>query len=95
MAAKGARLGHHRTARGHRRTRRLAAYTRGHWSVEDKSHYVRDVTFGEDRSNTPTGDAPANLATCRNLVIGAFHTAGHTNIAHARSLQANLRVPIT
>lgn len=57
--------------------------------VENKSHYVRDVTFGEDHSNTRTGHAPANLATCRNLVIGTLRAAGHTNIAHARSLQAN------
>lgn len=67
----------------------LATYARGHWSVENKAHYVRDVTFGEDHSNTRTGHAPENLATCRNLVISTLRAAGHTNIAHARSLQAN------
>jgi predicted transposase YbfD/YdcC len=67
----------------------LAVYARGHWSVENKSHYVRDVTFGEDHSNTRTRHAPANLATCRNLVIGALRAAGHANIAHARTIQAN------
>jgi predicted transposase YbfD/YdcC len=67
----------------------LAGYTRGHWSVENKSHYVRDVTFREDAGQTRTGHAPANLATLRNLVIGALRRAGHTNIAHARTLQSN------
>lgn len=67
----------------------LARHTRNHWSVENKSHYVRDVTFGEDASQTRTAHAPANLATLRNLVIGAFRHAGHVNIAHARSLHAN------
>lgn len=67
----------------------LARYTRGHWSVENKSHYVRDVTFGEDASQTRTAHAPANLASLRNIVIGAFRRAGHANIAHARTLHAN------
>lgn len=71
----------------------LAAYARGHWAVENSSHYVRDVTFGEDCGNTRTGHAPANLATCRNLAIGTFRAAGHTNIAHARGLQANRHRP--
>jgi predicted transposase YbfD/YdcC len=67
----------------------LAKYARGHWSVENSSHYVRDVTFGEDASQTRTANAPANLATLRNLVIGTFRQTGHTNIAHARTLHAN------
>lgn len=29
---------------------RLLELIRGHWSIENSSHYVRDVTFGEDRS---------------------------------------------
>ena len=43
---------------------------RGHWNIENPIHYVRDVTFGEDRSTVRTGHAPDNLATLRNLVIG-------------------------
>jgi len=42
---------------------------RGHWSIE-KTHYVRDVTFGEDQSTARTKHAPQNLATLRNRVIG-------------------------
>lgn len=42
---------------------------RGHWGIEN-IHYVRDVTFGEDRSTARTKHAPQNLATLRNLVIG-------------------------
>ena len=34
-------------------------------------------------------NAPANLASLRNLVIGTFRRAGHVNIAHARNLHAN------
>src|SRR3974377_700427 len=43
---------------------------RGTWSIENPIHYVRDVTFGEDRSTVRTGHGPDNLATLRNLFIG-------------------------
>jgi hypothetical protein len=48
----------------------MQAFRRGHWTIENPIHYVRDVTFGEDRSTVRTGHAPDNLATLRNLVIG-------------------------
>lgn len=48
----------------------IQAFRRGHWTIENPLHYVRDVTFGEDRSTVRTGQAPENLATLRNLVIG-------------------------
>lgn len=43
---------------------------RGHWTIENPLHYVRDVTFGEDKSTAYTKAAPQNHATLRNLVIG-------------------------
>ena len=46
------------------------AFRRGHWTIENPLHYVRDVTFGEDKSTARTKHAPRNLATLRNLVIG-------------------------
>ena len=67
----------------------LAQAARGHWSVENRSHYVRDVTFAEDAHQARTANTPANLATLRNLVTGTLRAAGHTNISHARALQAN------
>ena len=48
----------------------IQAFRRGHWTIENPIHYVRDVTFGEDRSTARTQHAPENLATLRNLVIG-------------------------
>jgi predicted transposase YbfD/YdcC len=48
----------------------IQAFRRGHWTIENPIHYVRDVTFGEDRSTVRTGHGPQNLATLRNLVIG-------------------------
>ena len=54
----------------------LLALNRGHWSVENKSHYVRDVTFGEDLSQHRCGNAPAVLASLRNTAISIIKLAG-------------------
>jgi len=56
---------------------------RGHWTIENRLHYVRDVTFGEDASHVRSGAAPEVLAALRNVVIGLLRAAGHTNIAAA------------
>ena len=59
---------------------RLATLVRGHWGIE-ALHWVRDVTFDEDRSQLRKGSAPQVLAGQRNLAVGALHTAGRTKIA--------------
>ena len=63
---------------------RLLELTRGHWSIENRSHYVRDVTFDEDRSRLRTGQAPQILAACRNLAITFIHRFGSSHIAATR-----------
>ncbi len=59
-------------------------YERRHWVVENRLHWVRDLSFGEDGSQLRTGTAPRALATFRNLAISTFRLAGRANIAHAR-----------
>jgi predicted transposase YbfD/YdcC len=59
----------------------IAAYVRGHWTIENKVHWVRDVTFGEDASRVRTGSRPRVMATLRNLAIGLIRQAGYTKIA--------------
>jgi predicted transposase YbfD/YdcC len=63
---------------------RLLELVRGHWHIENRLHYVRDVTFGEDRSRLRTGNAPQILAALRNLVITLIHRCGSCDIAAAR-----------
>jgi hypothetical protein len=63
--------------------RALASLTRGHWGIENKAHYVRDVTFGEDGCPIRTGAAPEVRATCLNLAIALLRRAGSTNLAAA------------
>jgi predicted transposase YbfD/YdcC len=49
----------------------LNHYAREHWCVENRLHWVRDVTFGEDNSQLRTGTAPRALASFRNLALNA------------------------
>ncbi len=59
----------------------LAGYVRGHWSIENKIHWVRDVTFREDGSQVRTASRFRVMATLRNLAIGLIRQAGYTRIA--------------
>jgi Transposase DDE domain len=59
----------------------LLALVRGHWEIENRLHWVRDVTFDEDRSQVRTGHSPRVMATLRNLAISVLRRAGATNIA--------------
>ena len=56
---------------------------RGHWGIENKVHYVRDVTMGEDASQIRVGQAPQALAALRNGLITLLRSTGVTNIADA------------
>ena len=64
--------------------KRLLELNRKHWSIENCLHYVRDVTFAEDRSRLRTGHAPQLLAACRNLAITLIHRSGSSQIAASR-----------
>jgi predicted transposase YbfD/YdcC len=59
----------------------IAGYIRSHWTIENKVHYVRDVTYREDASRVRTGPKPRIMATLRNLAIGLIRQAGYTKIA--------------
>lgn len=61
----------------------LLTLWREHWHIENKLHWVRDVTFGEDGSTVRVGVGPQVLAALRNLAIGLLRLAGATNIAAA------------
>lgn len=56
---------------------------RGHWTIENRVHRVRDVTMGEDANQTHTGNAPHVLAALRNAVLNLFRHQGWDNIADA------------
>ena len=73
----------------------LAAWVRGHWHIENKLHWARDVTYQEDKSLVRTGNAPRVMATLRSVAISLLRLDGHANIAaanrhHARDPQRTL-----
>src|ERR1700756_1442084 len=75
----------------------LAAWARSHWHIENKLHWVRDVTYQEDKSLVRTGNAPRVMATLRSLAISILRLDGHANIAaanrhHARDPQRTLKL---
>ncbi len=61
----------------------LEGYWRGHWGIENKLHYARDVTMGEDAGQAYTGSTPQALAALGNGIIGLLRRSGWTSIADA------------
>jgi predicted transposase YbfD/YdcC len=58
----------------------LLDIVRGHWTIENKVHYVRDMAFDEDRSQIRTDNGPRVMAIIRNLVMNILRMLGFTNI---------------
>jgi len=61
----------------------LLKFNRGEWEIENRVHWVRDVTFDEDRSQVRKGTGPQVMASLRNLSISLLRMAGAENIASA------------
>ena len=61
----------------------LLQWARGHWSIENRSHYVRDVTMSEDSSRIRKRSGPQVMAALRNATIGFLRTRGQANIAES------------
>jgi hypothetical protein len=69
-------------------------------AIENRLHYVRDATMGEDANRARSGSAPQALATLRNLAISKLRLDGVTNVAAAlrrnaarvRDLLVSLRI---
>src|SRR5690348_10699064 len=75
----------------------LAAWVRSHWEIENCLHWVRDVTYLEDKSLVRTGNAPRVMASLRSLAISLLRLDGHDNIAaanrhHLRDPQRTLKL---
>jgi predicted transposase YbfD/YdcC len=62
----------------------LLEYNRAHWGIENKTHYTRDVTFGEDAHQAKSGFGPQLMAAARNTATAICRLHGFVNIAEAR-----------
>src|SRR5437667_155299 len=60
---------------------RLLKIKRGHWTIENPLHYVKDVTLGEDRSTVHADNGPKVMAALRNTAVSLLRRAGFSTIA--------------
>jgi predicted transposase YbfD/YdcC len=60
---------------------RVLKLKRGHWSIENGLHYVKDVTMGEDKSTVHADNGPKIMAALRNTVVSLLRRAGFSTIA--------------
>lgn len=58
----------------------LLGYNRGHWGIENRLHWVRDVSFGEDACRANAQHCPQNLAALRNVGLTLLRNAGINEI---------------
>ena len=66
----------------------LMGLVRGHWGIENKLHYVRDETLGEDRCRVRKGAAAQALAAIRNVAVYLLGKVDPKNKAASRRLAA-------
>lgn len=52
-----------------------AEAVRGHWSIENRLHWVLDVTFADDQSRLRKGHGARNMATVRHFALNLVRTA--------------------
>ena len=57
---------------------------RDYWHVENKVHYVRDVTQGEDASRIRVYPLPNMMALARNFALNLYRDGGFKNMAQAQ-----------
>lgn len=64
-------------------SKKVFSILRSHWSIENRSHWVRDVTFDEDRSQVKDSEIAQFMALFRNIAIGLIRFDGFVNISKA------------
>jgi predicted transposase YbfD/YdcC len=53
------------------------------WHIENRLHWIHDMTFREDAHQARTGTGPAAATVLRNTAIGRHRTNGEPTIARA------------
>ena len=71
----------------------VASWARGHWAIENRLHWVRDVVFDEDRHQLRTRNGPQIMAALRNLAISLIRLAHGATAPIAATTRAMARRP--
>jgi predicted transposase YbfD/YdcC len=61
----------------------FASGIRGHWSIENNLHWVKDVVLKEDSTRHRKGYAAKNMSILRNIAINVFRENEYSSIKHA------------
>jgi len=61
----------------------FAAGIRGHWHIENRLHYVKDVIMGEDTSGIKNVNAAASLSVFRNMAVNIVRGNGFDSVKNA------------
>jgi predicted transposase YbfD/YdcC len=72
--------------------KRLLEINRGHWTIENRCHYVLDGTFDEDRSRIRKGYGPENSTRLRRFAIGLILSKGKEVAETVRLLNRRIRL---
>jgi predicted transposase YbfD/YdcC len=59
---------------------RMLTLVREHWAIENRLHWRRDVTLGEDACQTRTGPPPSLLAQLNSTVLSLMDRLGVRNV---------------
>jgi predicted transposase YbfD/YdcC len=62
---------------------RLLALSRGHWNIENRLHWVRDVTLREDECRVRHPVIAQTLACLRNAAIRLLRASGRNPVVAA------------
>jgi predicted transposase YbfD/YdcC len=74
-----------------RTAQEFAVGIRGHWGIENRLHWVKDVVFKEDASRLSQGNAPANFSIARAISINIFRRNGYDSLTtHQRFLSHDI-----
>jgi predicted transposase YbfD/YdcC len=61
--------------------RRVLQVNRGHWTIENRCHYILDWNYDEDRSRIWTGHGPENITRLRRFAISVIQSRGARSVA--------------
>jgi predicted transposase YbfD/YdcC len=70
-----------------------AATVRAHWAIENRLHWVLDVTFGDDQSRLRKGHGARNMATVRHFALNLVRAANDRRSIKSRRKLAGWSTP--
>lgn len=62
---------------------------RDHWSIENRLHWVKDVTLNEDKNRIKTGGIARNISIIKSIMMNIYRSNGYESIKFAIEIFAN------